>query len=173
MLSQFTLQDLGNLGEFVGALGVVFSLIYLARQMRQNTTTVRAAAFNSMTENSIRLLENTFPNPEFAEFLYRAEGDPSELTPVQSIQWDSYMTAVFRHFGNLVYQYRVGSLDRQMWEAYQRALKEHLRTPAWRTWFEGNSHIFSTSLVEQVDRAVQELDEEVRASSSRPSPVTP
>ena len=173
MLSQFTLQDLGNLGEFVGALGVVFSLIYLARQMRHNTTSVRAAAFNSMTENSIRLLENTFPNAEFAEFLRRAQSDPSELTPAQSIQWDSYMTAVFRHFGNLVYQYRVGSLDRQMWEAYQRTLKEHLRTPAWRTWFEGNSDIFSTSLVEQVDRAVQELDEEVRASSSRPSPVTP
>jgi len=172
VLSQFTLQDLGNLGEFVGALGVVFSLIYLARQMRQNTTSVRAAAFNSMTENSIRLLENTFPNAEFAEFLHRAQGDQSELTPAQSIQWDSYMTAVFRHFGNLVYQYRVGSLDRQMWEAYQRTLKEHLRTPAWRTWFEGNSHIFSTSLIEQVDRAVRELDEEVRASSSRPSPVT-
>ena len=172
MLSQFTLQDLGSLGEFVGALGVVISLIYLARQMIQNTTSVRAASFNSMTENSIRLLGNTFPDAEFAKFLHRAQSDPSELTPAESIQWDSYMTAVFRHFGNLVYQYRVGSLDRQMWEAYQRTLKEHLRTPAWRMWFEDNSHIFSTSLVEQVDRAVRELDEEARASSSRPSPVT-
>ena len=172
MLSQFTLQDLGNLGEFVGALGVVISLIYLARQMSQNTTSVRAASFNSMTENSIRLLENTFPDAEFAEFLHKAQSDPSELTPAESIQWDSYMTAVFRHFGNLVYQYRVGSLDQLMWEAYQRTLKQHLRTPAWRTWFEGNSHIFSTSLVEQVDHAVRELDEEMRASSSKPSPVT-
>ena len=74
------------------------------------------------------------------------------------------MTAVFRHFGNLVYQYRVGSLDRQMWEAYRRTLKEHLRTPAWRTWFEANSHIFSTSLIEQVDKAVRELDEEARGT---------
>jgi hypothetical protein len=55
VFSQFTLQDLGSLGEFVGALGVVISLIYLARQMIQNTTSVRAASFNSMTENSIRL----------------------------------------------------------------------------------------------------------------------
>ena len=162
MFSQFTLQDLGNLGEFVGALGVVISLMYLARQMRQNTTSVRAASFNSMTENSIRLLEDVFPDTGFAEFLYRAQSDPSELTPAESIQWDSYMTAVFRHFGNLVYQYRVGSLDQQMWEAYQRSLKEHLRTPAWRTWYEGNSHVFSTSLTAQVDQAVRELDEEAR-----------
>ncbi len=165
MFSQFTLQDLGSLGEFVGALGVVISLIYLARQMIQNTTSVRAASFNSMTENSIRLLEDVFPNSEFAEFLYRAQSDPSGLTPAESIQWDSYMTAVFRHFGNLVYQYRVGSLDQQMWEAYQRSLKQHLRTPAWRTWYEGNSHVFSTSLTEQVDQAVRELDEEAREAA--------
>jgi hypothetical protein len=27
-----TLQDLGNLGEFIGSMGVVITLIYLARQ---------------------------------------------------------------------------------------------------------------------------------------------
>ncbi len=32
-----TLQDLGNIGEFVGAIGVVASLIYLALQVRQTS----------------------------------------------------------------------------------------------------------------------------------------
>ena len=31
-----TLDDLGNLGGIVAAIGVVVSLIYLARQIRQN-----------------------------------------------------------------------------------------------------------------------------------------
>jgi hypothetical protein len=31
-----TLQDLGNLGEFVGAVAVVVSLVYLAVQIRQS-----------------------------------------------------------------------------------------------------------------------------------------
>ena len=67
MFSQFTLQDLGSLGEFVGALGVVISLIYLARQMRLNTTSIRAASFNAMTENSIRILEHSFRDGDFAD----------------------------------------------------------------------------------------------------------
>ena len=50
-----TLESLGNLGEFVGAIGVVISLVYLARQMHQNTLSVRAASFNAMIQNSIRL----------------------------------------------------------------------------------------------------------------------
>jgi hypothetical protein len=42
------------------------------------------------------------------------------------------MTAVYWHFENLVYQYRVGALDRQMWQSYRDTLKTHLRTPSWR-----------------------------------------
>ncbi len=167
MLSQFTFQDLGSLGEFVGALGVVISLVYLARQMSQNTISVRAASFNSMTENSIRILEHSFRDADFAEFLHRAERDPSSLSPMEVVRWDAYMTAVYRHFGNLVYQYRVGVLDRQMWHSYRDTLKRHLRTPSWRAWFEENEADFSTSLVELVQRSVRELEAERPVGAGR------
>jgi len=154
------LQDLGNIGEFIGALGVVISLVYLARQMIQNTQSVRAASFNSMVQNSIRLLEHSFRNPEFAAFLTRAEQDPEELSPEERLRWDAYMTAVYRHFGNLQYSHRVGTLDHQMWESYRATLKEHLRAPSWATWFHVNRHIFSTALGDQVDTALREIAEE-------------
>jgi len=131
MLTQFTLQDLGNLGEFVGAIGVVIPLVYLAKQIQQNTTSVRAASFNSMVQNSMNLLRNAYIDSELAEFLHRAEKDPSSLTPEETIRWNAYMTAVYRHFGNLAYQYRVGALDQEMWESYESTLETHLRVPSW------------------------------------------
>ncbi len=158
-----TIQALGSLGEFVSALAVVISLIYLARQMQQNTTSVRAASFNSMVQNSIRLLEQTFSQGEVAEFLARAEKDPSSLTAGERRRWDAYMTAVYRHFGNLVYQYRVGALDDQMWESYDRTLRDHLRSPAWGQWFHANRHVFSDALQEHVEELLDELSEERRA----------
>ena len=154
------LQDLGNLGEFVGAIGVVVSLVYLARQMIQNTTSIRAASFNAMVENSIRLLEHAFRDSEFAAFLARAERSPEELTPEERVRWDSYMTAVYRHFGNLQYAHRMGTLDSQMWDAYEATLKDHLRTPSWGVWFQENRHIFSKALGDQVDQALLELTAE-------------
>jgi hypothetical protein len=36
-----SLEDLGNIGEFISALAVVISLIYLAVQIRQNTMQMR------------------------------------------------------------------------------------------------------------------------------------
>ena len=37
-----TLEQLAGLGEIIAALGVVISLIYVARQIRQNTDAVQA-----------------------------------------------------------------------------------------------------------------------------------
>jgi len=158
-----TFQALGNIGEFVGAIGVVVTLVYLAREMGQNTRSVRAASFNSMSENSIRLLEHAFRDSEFAQFLARAENDPAALTTAEYVRWDAYMTAVFRHFGNLVYQRRVGALDEGMWQSYARTLKEHLRARSWAEWYRSHAHLFSRSLTLQVERTLRELEEEAAA----------
>lgn len=155
-----TLESLGHIGEFVGAIGVVVSLVYLARQMHQNTISVRAASFNSMIQNSIRLLEHSFRDSEFAAFLARAEADPDKLTPHERLRWDSYMTAVYRHFGNLVYQSRVGALEEQMWQAYQQDLKHHLRAESWARWYLDHREVFSRSLTEHVQRALREIEAE-------------
>lgn len=159
------LQALGNLGEFIGAVGVVVSLIYLARQMIQNTKSVRAASFNSMVQNSMSLLEHAFRDSEFATFLERAERDPESLTPAERLRWDAYMTAVFRHFGNLVYQHRVGALDGQMWESYRRTLADDLSRPSWAAWYREHGHLFSDALCDQVEEALRE-NREAKATAS-------
>ena len=163
------LQSLGNIGEFVGAIGVVVSLVYLAQQMKQYTRSVRAASFNSMVQNSIGLLEHSFRDPEFAVFLERAERDPGGLSRAERLRWDAYMTAVYRHFGNLVYQHRVGALDHLMWVSYQATLKQHLRSPAWASWYEENAHIFSSALTRQVDSIHAELAAESASARAQPA----
>jgi len=163
------LQDLGNLGEFVGAIGVVVSLVYLARQMIHNTKAVRAASFNSMVQNSLSLLEHSFRDSEFADFLSRAQEDPSSLTQSERVRWDAYMTAVYRHFGNLVYAYRVGTLDKQLWDSYRRTLEDHLKTPSWSEWYLANRRLFSVAL----DDLVREILAEQGIAVERIHPSAP
>ena len=123
-----------------------------------------------MTENSIRLLEHSLREGDFADFIHRAQQDPSTLSPGEVVRWDAYMTAVYRHFGNLVYQYRVGALDRQMWQSYRNTLKKHLCMPSWQAWFEVNKEAFSTSLVELVGRIVRELEAEGKIGAPQSEP---
>ncbi len=45
------LNDLANLGQVIGAVAVVVSLIYVALQIRQNTHAVRSAAAQVVHEH--------------------------------------------------------------------------------------------------------------------------
>lgn len=49
------IQTLGNLGEFIGAIGVVATLIYLSIQVRHSRTLIEAS--NAATEENTRLVK--------------------------------------------------------------------------------------------------------------------
>ncbi len=162
-----SVDTLGSLGEFIGAIGVVLSLLLVARQMRlgieqtrRNTKSVRAAAFNSMVENSIRLLEHVFRDRELADFLVRAADAPDTLTAGERLRWDSYMTAIFRHAGNLIYQWETGAMEEKMWESYRRAFKDHLLTEAWMAWYLDHPQLFDQRLADEMRSILEELASE-------------
>ena len=45
-----SIEDLGNLGEFIGSLGVIFSLIYLGKQIQQQNVITRAQFGHSLSQ---------------------------------------------------------------------------------------------------------------------------
>ena len=47
-----SLQELGGLGEFIGAIAVVISLIYLAAQIRQNTRALNSSSYAQTAEQA-------------------------------------------------------------------------------------------------------------------------
>ena len=46
---------IGAIAETLGAVGVIASLVYLATQIRQNTSTVRSSAASSLAETNMSL----------------------------------------------------------------------------------------------------------------------
>ena len=49
------LNDLANLGQIVGAIGVMITLVYLAIQIRGNTKVVSAQARHALSEFVLRI----------------------------------------------------------------------------------------------------------------------
>ena len=79
---EWTIQDLGAIGEFVGALGVVITLGYLAYQIRQNTTqskqntlTGKAAAVNASSRSLRETRRSIFESEEMAEIFELGNND--------------------------------------------------------------------------------------------------
>ncbi len=80
------LQDLGNLGEFVGAIAVLVTLVYLALNIRQNTAqlsqntrAVQLTARQATEESTNRVREMLILNPELSDLYLRGLRGYSEL----------------------------------------------------------------------------------------------
>ena len=140
------LQNLTQIAAIVSSIAVVVSLIYASVQLRHNTRALMATTYNAVTSNSLALLSPMTGSPEFSESLHRAHANPETLTPAERMRFDAVVLTVFRHWDNLYYQFRSGTLDREMWEIYERALTHWLANEAWAAWFRENAASCSQSL---------------------------
>ncbi len=97
-----TLDDLGNLGEIVAAIGVVVSLIYLGRQIRQNTAhlsqntqSVQLSALEATVESGNRVRELLIVNPELSELYTKGLEGYSQLDRTERLRFGMLLTNLF------------------------------------------------------------------------------
>ncbi len=87
-----TIQDLGALGELLGSVAVLFTLVYLALQTRQNTAAIAAqldaARLSAVTELNIAAATS----PELLETL---NGDKVEPLAIEQARLQHFWTARF------------------------------------------------------------------------------
>jgi len=83
-------EAIGAIGEIVGAMAVVASLVYLATQIRQSTKVARSATRNAIAESAQRLGQDFIDDTGMAEiFVKHISGE--ELTPVEAIRSSGYL----------------------------------------------------------------------------------
>lgn len=160
-----SLDDLGNLGEFVSGLAVVISVLYLAIQIRQNTRSLRAQAHQSITTHIAELNRTIVEHEGVAEILERGLEDPTVLTPAEARQFNAYNSARFRHYDNLYYQFRVGVLEPSQWAGFSAMLRFHFMQAGLRRWWNDSTAFYSPEFVayceklqSQGDQLVNEMD---------------
>jgi hypothetical protein len=141
---------IGAIGEVLGALAVLASLIYLARQIRQNTRMMKSTVRQQLAAVS---QQTVFKFAEHADILAKvASGDV--LTPVEDIRARLVATATFRGWETYAYQHKQGLLDPSEWRGFRESMRAVLAFPiAHETWL-SRRHEFSDILRETVDPLV-------------------
>lgn len=132
-----TLIELGSLGEFIGAIGVVASLAYLALQIRHNTRSVRSSMHQDMIESTLRVAESLSDNPDVGRIVLKAETDYDNLTKEERIRFEAYAERVFGNFESVFYSYRNSMIEEDLWESWEAScLADISREAMRRFWLE-------------------------------------
>jgi len=81
-----TAQVLGNLGEFVGAIVIIATLIYLSIQVRQNSELIRVSAVASSAQLSNSMVATISNSRENAEYWIKGDSEFESLDRVDQIR---------------------------------------------------------------------------------------
>ena len=108
-----TLQDLGNLGEFIAAVATVVTLIYLAIQVRASNRLARAEASRS-PNSDLNALNAAFGTAAIFRTAIRkvlAGASRDELEPEERTTVDYYLVSITNIQEQLMREIRAGILD--------------------------------------------------------------
>jgi len=114
-----SIQDLGAIGEVIGAIAVVCSLAYLAVQIRNQNRESRAAAMHDISVG-FRESVAAFGTPAVAEIFTRFNNGEDEWSDAERIQLMSCMQRNLRVWEEAYVQYSKGRLDHDIWRAMDR-----------------------------------------------------
>ena len=116
-MESFTLEQMYYIVEMLGVTAVIASLIYVGKQLNQNTEALQANQRQSTAAMDLQYLYKEVDNPSLV--LGRTKPD---LTEEEKIQVYS-MLAIYLRMRELDWvQYQNGALDKSTWETYQNTM---------------------------------------------------
>lgn len=139
------LESLANLGEIIGAIAVVVSLIYLAVQVRQNTQAQRTENFARALDRVAAMQASLTQDAQTTAVFSRAVETPSELTPKERIQ---FTWAMYELFGALEFMFmasKTKAIPKEIWQRWSAATSWWLSFPGVQQWWNARPIPFTQS----------------------------
>ena len=123
-----SLEDLGNIGELVAAIGVIASLIYLAVQIRQNTSNIdfNTKALRGSTYTSHLQLRNEFQdlmlqNELLGDIWMKGMYRPGALDEIEANYFRNLAFRFFHNYESLVLMHRLGLIEDELFQSLNEA----------------------------------------------------
>ncbi|MDD9888828.1 MAG: hypothetical protein OXU66_01075 [Gammaproteobacteria bacterium] len=151
-----TLEQLANIGELIGGLAVVASLIYLAIQIRQNTKIVKGATLSSNIQNWTNVISSV-THPEMAAAHLVGSMGRAAISSEQFTQFFYHCRIFFVAFEDQYYQFRHGTLDEAIYRGYERSIQaQALVSPGYLMYWEISRQEFSPEFANRIDALIKD-----------------
>ena len=127
------------MAEVIGLLLVIASLIYLTKEIRQNTASVDTARYETITTGFNDIDAVIVADPDLAHLFNLAMFEPDKLTE----QEQPRLAFVFRMFVNQYHKiyslYTTGALPEEEWITYAKQAGQFLGSPGGQRYLKGNT----------------------------------
>ncbi|HXA10128.1 MAG TPA: hypothetical protein VNW28_09105 [Chthoniobacterales bacterium] len=126
--SGMNLADLANLGQVVGAIGVIITLVYLALQIRGSTKVASAQARHSLSEFILRI---SIFRAEHADRFAKLESGVELTAGDRYFQYWSHVQLLL-HAETYFHHHELGLMPHTHWRGYARYMSGYVGSAGFR-----------------------------------------
>ena len=146
-----TLEQLGNLGDFVAAIATMATLAYLAVQIRASANATRAAShFDARVALNQVNLAMAF-DPDWARVWRAAGADWKSLDKTERDKFFLAMLSMFHVFDTVHYTVTTGVADAGLLRQHEPSITALLQHAGVRAWWTENPYAYSAEFRSYVE----------------------
>lgn len=149
----------GAIGEIIGAFAVVATLLYLSKQIRQNTRAMHSSSFQATTDSLNQINMQVATDPALVR-LYSSftRASLDELSPEDRTRYSFVMLSLFRIRETAYFQKNEGTTAFQSWSREDVSLRANLASVAAREWWRETMFGFTPEFAAYVDQIIDEIE---------------
>jgi hypothetical protein len=144
-------QLLGNFGEFIAAIGVVASLMFVGLQIRQSTKATRAQTHQAVTQSILTVGSLVSMRPEVFGTSCQSRDSLENLSPGDATFFLSAMFGMFKYFELMFVQHKEGSIDGESWTAWSQHILMYFHQPGVQSWWALRRGAFTQSFQQYLE----------------------
>jgi hypothetical protein len=150
---------IGAIAEGLGAVGVIVSLLYVARQVGASTRASAVESKLASTRSYTDFLTELVRSPELNELFLRGRKDLGSLSPEEYIRFSNLSLISFSYFSAGYFQLSRGTLDEDDWFENLAVIQFWLRGPGCQQWWDQvGRNFFGPRFVEFIDAEMAKSD---------------
>jgi hypothetical protein len=166
-----TIQDLGNLGEIVGAMATVATLIYLAVQIRANTRAVQSSAAQSVHEAFATWYRMLAADGELAQLVTNGLRDYASLSEIERGRFVSAFMAFLSCSQDAFIKWREGTLSSELWSGWELVMMNLVIPRGGQEFWRERGYLFGEEFRSYVENEVMTRKPHPRAKPMGAFPI--
>ena len=147
---------IGAVGELVGGLLVLVSLVYLAAQIRQTNRLAEADAERETLDSYSSMLARIVSNPEVIVIGQRAFTDWRTLLNKEKAQFHHLTAPIVNHLDTVLRLHEKGLISRELRDLFGNLFLSMVTSPGGKQWWAEVNGAFPASCREYVARRLRE-----------------
>ena len=150
---------IGAIGEVVGAVAVVATLIYLSLQVRSAHRDAQTSNFHRVADSFNDLNRMVASDPDLASLFNKGMMDFDALDDTERTQFSMLMLTACRIYDSLYYQLQRGVGDKELWSTEVETLKGLCSAPGFQSWWAANTFKFSPGFTKFINSIIDNREE--------------